>query len=174
MGSPAKALRKNHVAIVDDHPLVREALMQLIGRQPDLNCTGTAETTAEARRMVETLSPDLLILDLRLKSGDALDLIKTLRAEHPEVKVLVLSQYDETIFAERVLRAGACGYVMKENATEEILNAVRKVLAGDMYISEQIRTNLVRRSLAEKPDASHAGIERLSDRELQVFQLIGA
>src|SRR5262249_48015074 len=85
----------NNVIIVDDHPLVREALIQLIRRQPDLNCIGTAETTAEARRMVETLSPHLLILDLRLKSGDALDLIKTLRAEHPELKVLVLSQYDE-------------------------------------------------------------------------------
>src|SRR5437762_6819869 len=174
MGSPAKALRKNHVAIVDDHPLVREALMQLIGRQPDLNCTGTAETTAEARRMVETLSPDLLILDLRLKSGDALDLIKTLRAEHPEVKVLVLSQYDELIFAERVLRSGASGYIMKENATDEVLRALRKVLTGDLYFSERVAAAVVQRMLREKPIAPRDGVERLSDREMQVFQLLGA
>jgi DNA-binding NarL/FixJ family response regulator len=174
MRSPAKALRKNHVAIVDDHPLVREALMELISRQPDLNCTGTAETTAEARRMVETLSPDLLILDLRLKSGDALDLMKTLRAEHPEVKVLVLSQYDELIFAERVLRAGACGYVMKENATEEILQAIQTVLKGEIYFSNRVGIAAVHRSLESKRLPSSEGIGRLSDRELQVLQFIGA
>ena len=174
MRSPAKALRKNHVVIVDDHPLVREALMQLIDRQPDLNWTGTAETTAEARRMVETLSPDLLILDLRLKSGDALDLIKTLRAEHPEVKVLVLSQDHELMFAERVLRSGACGYVMKENATEEILQAIQTVLTGEIYFSNRVGIAAVHRSLESKRLPSSEGIGRLSDRELQVLQFIGA
>jgi DNA-binding NarL/FixJ family response regulator len=103
-----------------------------------------------------------------------LDLIKTLRVEHPNVKVLVLSQYDELIFAERALRAGASGYIMKENATEEVLRAVRKVLAGELYFSERVAAAVVQRTLREKPRASDLGLERLSDRELQVFQLLGA
>ena len=118
------------------------------------------------------VKPDLIILDLRLKSGDALDLIKTLRVEEPETNVLVLSHYDELIFAERVLRAGASGYVMKENVAEEILQAVRKVLAGDMYFSDRVATQLARQTLRHKPGWSQNGVEHLSDRELQVFQLI--
>src|SRR5438270_9605693 len=136
-----KTRQKAKIVVIDDHPVLRDGLMQLLCSQPDLECTGTADNTADARRLVAQFAPDLMLLDLRLKSGDALDLIKSLRVEHPDLKVLVLSQYDEMMFAERVLRAGACGYVMKENATEEILTAVRKVLAGDMYLSEQIQTN---------------------------------
>jgi DNA-binding NarL/FixJ family response regulator len=162
------------IIVVDDHPLLRNAVVQLICREDDLDCIGSADNTADANRLVTELDPELVILDLRLKSGDALDLIKTLRVEHPDVKVLVLSQYDELIFAERILRAGACGYVMKENATDEILHAVRRVLAGDIYFSNGVGAAAVRRSLEQKPGASRRGIERLSDRELQVFQLIGA
>ena len=123
----------------------------------------------------QELRPDLVILDLRLKSGDALDLIKTFRAEHPDLKVLVLSQYDELVFAERVLRAGACGYVMKDNATEVILEAIRTVLAGDVYFSNRVAAAAMRLSLhAKSGEMPRRGVERLSDRELQVFQLIGA
>ena len=111
-------------------------------------------------------------MDLRLRSGDALDLIKTLRVEEPETNVLVLSHYDELMFAERVLRAGASGYVMKENVAEEILQAVRKVLAGDIYFSDRVATQLARQTLRHKPGWSRNGVEHLSDRELQVFQLI--
>ena len=114
-----------------------------------------------------------MLLDLRLKGGDALDLIKTLRVEHPETKVLVLSQYDELIFAERALRAGASGYIMKENATDDVLRAVRKVLAGELYFSERVAAVVVQRSLREKPSPSRTGVELLSDREMQVFQLLG-
>jgi DNA-binding NarL/FixJ family response regulator len=103
-----------------------------------------------------------------------LDLIKTMRVEHPEIKVLVFSQYDELIFAERKLRARALGYVMKENATEELSRAIQKILAGDIYVSERLAATFVRRSLERKPSMSGTGIERLSNRELQVFQLIGA
>ena len=148
--------------------------MQLIGNQPDLTCAGTAEDTAAAKRLVEECEPDLLLLDLRLKSGDSLELIKSLRVEHPEVKVLVLSQYDELMFAERALRAGASGYIMKENATDEVLRAVRKVLAGELYFSERVASAVVQRTLREKPTASRIGVESLSDREMQVFQLLGA
>jgi len=115
-----------------------------------------------------------MVLDLRLKAGDALDLVKSLRVEQPGLKVLVLSQYDELIFAERALRAGAFGYIMKENATDEVLRAVRKVLAGELYFSERVAAAVVQRTLREKPSVSRAGVELLSDRELQVFQLLGA
>jgi DNA-binding NarL/FixJ family response regulator len=103
-----------------------------------------------------------------------LELIKSLRVEHPEVKVLVLSQYDELLFAERALRAGASGYIMKENATDEVLRAVRKVLAGELYFSDRVAADAVQRTFREKPSASRIGVESLSDREMQVFQLLGA
>jgi DNA-binding NarL/FixJ family response regulator len=172
-----KTRSKAQIVVIDDHPVLRDGLMQLLCSQPDLECTGTADNTADARRLVAESAPDLMILDLRLKSGDTLDLIKSLRVEHPKLKVLVLSQYDEMLFAERVLRAGASGYVMKENATDEILTAVRRVLAGDIYFSQRIGASFIHRSLEEKPALLHTpriGVERLSDRELQVFQLIAA
>jgi len=165
---------ESRVLIVEDHPVLCDGLKQLIGSQPDLACAGVADNISDAKQLVEQCKPDLMLLDLRLKGGDALDLIKTLRVEHPEVKVLVLSQYDELIFAERTLRAGASGYIMKENATEEVLRAVRKVLTGELYFSERVAAAVVQRTLREKPDAARTGVERLSDRELQVFQLLGA
>lgn len=165
---------KARIVVIDDHPVFCSGLMQLLGSQPDLDCTGTADNTVDAKRLVTESAPDLMILDLRLKGGDALDLIKSLRVEHPRLKVLVLSQYDEMLFAERVLRAGASGYVMKENATDEIINAVRRVLAGDIYFSQRIGASFIRRSLEEKSAVPRLGVERLSDRELQVFQRIAA
>ena len=165
---------KSRVIVVEDHPVLSDGLRQLIDKQPDLACVGIADNTSDAKRLVEQSKPDLMLLDLRLKGGDALDLIKTLRVEHPETKVLVLSQYDELIFAERALRAGASGYIMKENATDDVLRAVRKVLAGELYFSERVAAAVVQRSLREKPSPSRAGVELLSDREMQVFQLLGA
>jgi len=174
MTSKSHAPRKSRIVVVEDHPVVCAGLMQLIGSQADLSCAGTAEDTAAAKQLVEQCKPDLLLLDMRLKSGDSLELIKSLRVEHPEVKVLVLSQYDELMFAERALRAGASGYIMKENATDEVLRAVRKVLAGELYFSERVAAAVVQRTLREKPSASRIGVESLSDREMQVFQLLGA
>lgn len=165
---------KSHVIVVEDHPVLCDGLKQLINSQPDLACVGAADNTSDAKRLAEECKPDLMILDFRLKAGDSLDFIKTLRVECPGVKVLVLSQYDELIFAERALRAGASGYIMKENATDEVLRAVRKVLSGDLYFSERVAAAVVQRTLREKPIPSRAGIERLSDREMQVFQLLGA
>src|SRR5207249_558447 len=157
-----------------DHPVLCDGLKQLIDRQPDLTCVGVADNTSDANRLVQECKPDLMILDLRLKGGDALDFIKTLRVECPQVKVLVLSQYDELIFAERALRAGASGYIMKENTTNEVLRAARKVLAGELYFSERVAAAVVQRTLREKPSGSRVGVESLSDREMQVFQLLGA
>jgi DNA-binding NarL/FixJ family response regulator len=174
MNAITQTERKSHVVIVDDHPVLCDGLKQLIDRQPDLTCVGVADNTSDAKRLVQECKPDLMVLDLRLKGGDALDFIKTLRVEFPEVKVLVLSQYDELIFAERTLRAGASGYIMKENVTDEVLRAVRKVLAGELYFSERVAAAVVQRTLRDKPIASRTGVERLSDREMQVFQLLGA
>ena len=165
---------KSSVVVIEDHPILCDGLKQLISSQPDLACVGAAEDISGAKLLVEECKPDLMILDLRLKAGDALDFIKTLRVECTEVKVLVLSQYDELTFAERALRAGASGYIMKENTTDEVLRAVRKVLAGELYFSERVAAAVVERTLREKPAPSRAGIERLSDREMQVFQLLGA
>src|SRR2546430_10002974 len=166
--------KKSRVIVIEDHPVVCNGLKQLIDGQPDLTCTDAADNTSDAKRLVEQCKPDLMLLDLRLKGGDALDLIKSLRVEHPALKMLVLSQYDELIFAERVLRAGASGYIMKENATNEVLRAVRKVLAGELYFSERVAAAVVQRTLQEKPSGSRIGVESLSDREMQVFQLLGA
>lgn len=174
MTPKAEGPRKSRVVVIEDHPVLRDALQQLIAGQPDLTCVGVADSTSDAKWLVEQCKPDLMVLDLRLKAGDALDLVKSLRIEQPGLKVLVLSQYDELIFAERALRAGAFGYIMKENATDEVLRALRKVLVGELYFSERVAAAVVQRTLREKPSASRAGIELLSDRELQVFQLLGA
>ena len=162
------------IIVVDDHPLLRDGLIKLLSAEKDLKFVGEADNVADARRLVAQAKPDLMLLDLRLKSGDSLDLIKSMKVEQPDLKILVVSQHDEMLFAERALRAGASGYVMKENATDEILTAMRNVLDGELYFSRRVGAAAVRRSLVAKPTASQAGVERLSDRELQVFQLIGA
>ena len=174
MSTKPKSHKKSRIIVVEDHPVLLDGLRQLIGSQPDLACVGAADNTSDAKRVVEQSKPDLMALDLRLKAGDALELIKSVRVEHPQLKMLVLSQYDEFIFAERALRAGASGYIMKENATDEVLRAVRKVLAGELYFSERVAAAVLQRTLREKPSASRAGVEALSDREMQVFQLLGA
>jgi len=174
MSTKPKSHKKSRIIVVEDHPVLLDGLRQLIGSQPDLACVGAADNTSDAKRVVEQSKPDLMVLDLRLKAGDALELIKSVRVEHPQLKMLVLSQYDEFIFAERALRAGASGYIMKENATDEVLRAVRKVLAGELYFSERVAAAVLQRTLREKPSASRAGVEALSDREMQVFQLLGA
>jgi DNA-binding NarL/FixJ family response regulator len=174
MSTKPKSHKKSRIIVVEDHPVLLDGLRQLIGSQPDLACVGAADNTSDAKRVVEQSKPDLMVLDLRLKAGDALELIKSVRVEHPQLKMLVLSQYDEFIFAERALGAGASGYIMKENATDEVLRAVRKVLAGELYFSERLAAAVLQRTLREKPSALRAGIEALSDREMQVFQLLGS
>ncbi len=174
MNPQEQSQKKSRVVIIEDHPVLSSGLRQLVDNQPDLACVGVADNVLDAKQLVDDRKPDLAVLDLRLKGGDALDFIKTLRVEHHEIKVLVLSQYDELIFAERALRAGASGYIMKENATDEVLRALRKVLTGDLYFSERVAAAVVQRMLREKPIASRDGVERLSDREMQVFQLLGA
>ena len=161
------------VLVVDDHPLVRQGLVQVINQQDDLVVCGEAATHPEALTALSASLPDLLVLDLRLKEGDGLEFIKAVKGRFPTLPVLVLSQFDEELYAERSLRAGASGYVMKEQASEDVLGAIRTVLAGRIYITPDMNALLLQRLITAKPQATEMAFGNLSDRELQVLQLLG-
>lgn len=167
--APAKVL------IVDDHPAVREALAFRIARSDDLTVCGEATGEADALRLVRTHRPDVAIVDLSLKAGDGVNLIKRIKDRHPDVRVLVWSMHAEGIFAERALRAGASGYITKEHATDQIIDAVRQVLRGRIFVSPAMNDKLLRRVAgplgAERRE--QAPVESLSDRELEVLRAIG-
>jgi DNA-binding NarL/FixJ family response regulator len=172
---PSKtAAKKRRVLVADDHPLFLEGLVQLINRERDLHCCGGADSVAATQMAVTLLKPDLLVLDLRLKDGDGLELIKTLKGRFPSLRMLVLSQNDEALYAERALRAGARGYVMKEEATNEVLNAMRTILRGELYVSRKMSVLALHKLLSTASGVRGNYVERLTDRELQVFQMIGA
>jgi DNA-binding NarL/FixJ family response regulator len=165
--------RKNSVFLVDDHPLVREWLANLINRQPDLEVCGEAGDKAQALQLIGSAKPDVAIVDISLESGSGLELIKELRAIHPSLTVIVLSMHDELLYAERALRAGARGYVMKREATKKVLQAIRAVLEGKLYMSDKIATLMAEKLVEGKTAAPLSPVEQLSDRELEVFQLLG-
>jgi DNA-binding NarL/FixJ family response regulator len=159
------------VLIVDDHPLVREGLAARISTQPDLQVCGEASTIDEALALIGTTRPDLVIVDLALKQGSGLDLIKRASASRPSAKILVVSAYEESLFAERALRAGARGYINKQELQGAVLRAIRAVLRDQLYLSDEMARRLAGRALGRKP--AIRGVGALSDRELQVFELIG-
>lgn len=169
-----KTLNKTRILVVDDHPLVREALTGVIRRQGEFVCCGEAASASEALKAVTALKPDLVLLDLWLGKGDGLDLIKNMLAEHPALRILILSQCDELVYAERALRVGAHGYVMKEQASTEVLSAMKKVLAGELYVSPKMAALAVHKLADNKSRNGQGRVEDLTDRELQVFQLLGA
>ena len=162
---------KASVLIVDDHPLVREGLAMRIAAQPDMVVCGEAASTEEALTLLRTAKPAVAIVDLALKKSHGLDLIKKVRKEAPSVSILVVSAYEEALFAERVIRAGARGYVNKQEAQNKVIDAIRAVLRGELYLSAEIAQRLVDPTL--EPKAARQGVESLSDREIEVFQLIG-
>ena len=163
------------IIIVDDHPLLREGLERVIGAEAELVVCGTAGSVQEALRLVDEHSPDLVLTDLILPGRNGLELIKDLRATHPELPVLVLSMHDEMIYAERCLSAGARGYVMKETAAENLLEAVRTVLAGGVFASPAVMDHfLLSLSNPQGRAAASFPIKRLTDREIEVFELIGS
>lgn len=165
--------KKAKILLVDDHPLVLTGLSQIINSQPDLMVCGEASTPAGALKAVTQLQPDLVVLDLRLKGGDGLELIRTLKAQFPSLRILVLSQFDEALYAERVLRAGAQGYLMKDQATADLLGAIRPVLSGEVYLNRTMTNHLLQKTFANKPLPRTARVEQLTDRELQVLLLLG-
>lgn len=164
---------KVKVLIVDDHPLIRNGLRQLINMQDDLECCGDASTQAATHELVVAQKPALVTVDIRLRDGDGLQLIRTLRAQHPAILTLVISQCDEAIYAERALKAGARGYVMKERSTEDMLAAIRTVLRGGYYVSPQVAV-IALNKMSGLPAQSKHPIHKLTDRELQILQLLGA
>jgi DNA-binding NarL/FixJ family response regulator len=160
--------------VVDDHPFFRQGLVEWISRQPDLTCCGEAESAPSTLEAVRKNSPDMVLLDLRLGSTDGLELIKQLRAERPDLLILVLSQNEEMMFAERALRAGANGYLMKEEGPAEIRLAIAEILQGRLFLSRRMATLLVKHHVVEERGKEKSPLQRLSDRELQVFQLLGS
>jgi len=164
---------KAKVLLVDDHPIVRQGLGQLINEEPDLSIVGEAEDFQQALAAIDTANPDVAIVDISLKDRSGIELIKEIRAKRPDLPILVLSMHDESLHAERVLRAGAKGYIMKQEATEQVMNAIRRVLRGEVYLSERMSSRMVNRLVAGPQNVGGSPIERLSDREFEVFQMIG-
>lgn len=165
--------RTHKVFLVDDHPLFREGLAGLINRLPDLKVCGEAETMPEAIEGMQRTKADAAIVDLSLREGSGIELIKGIRAHSPSTAILVLSMHDERRYAERCIRAGARGYVMKAQSATQIVAALRDVIAGKLHISEQMRSLFVERFVDGAPPLSLSPTEVLSDREFEVFQLLG-
>lgn len=169
--SPINAQRR--VLIVDDHPIVRQGLRRMIEPEPDLVVCGEVQTEREARSAIRALAPDVVIVDISLEQGDGLELVRDVHAQQPDLPMLVLSMHDELIYAERLLAAGASGYIMKQAASDQLLIALRVVLSGGTYLSESLAGNLARDQGITNGSSSADPIDRLSNRELQVLSLIG-
>lgn len=161
------------VLIVDDHPIVRQGLRQLINREDDLQVCGEAGDVKEARDALKNLKPDVVILDLSLKDSDGLELIKDIRGRDQALPVLVLSMHDEAIYAERLLGAGANGYIMKQAAADQLLSAVRRVLTGGVYVSEAVGATMIEKYASSGRSKPTDPLNELSNRELQVLNLVG-
>ena len=163
---------KTKILLVDDHPLVREWLTNLINEEPDFEVCGQAGDAREALDLMGNLSPRIAVVDISLDGGSGLELIKDIKAQHPKIDALVLSMHDEALYAERAMRAGAAGYIMKREATSKVLDALRAVLAGGLYFSNAVNA-LLAQKLVQGAAGKPTPIEILSDRELEVFQLLG-
>lgn len=167
--------QNTRILIVDDHPLVRHSLREFIKRESDMEVCGEAEDREEALTAVEATKPHLAIVDLTLKNSNGMELIKDLRDRYPEVKILVLSMHDEILHAERAVRAGARGYITKQEATTKVMVAIRQILSGEIYWSERAAAKVASKIASPaKPAPAAFPVDCLTDRELQVFELIGA
>jgi DNA-binding NarL/FixJ family response regulator len=165
---------KSRVLVVDDHPIVRQGLTMLIDREPDLMVCGHAEEAASAAQAISSLHPDVVVLDISLGGPDGLDLLKQIRATNDTLPILILSMHDESIYAERALRAGANGYIMKQEATELVLTAIRRLLDGGVYVPDKIASKMLRQyARSSTIGVAPPPLANLTDRELEVFRLIG-
>lgn len=165
-------MTKKRIILVDDHPLVREWLTNLIHQQPDLMVCSEMESAPSALSAVASAKPDLVIVDINLKNSSGIELIKDLKESHPDVPTLVLSMHDESLYAERVFRAGARGYVNKRETAQKVVEAIRRVIEGKLYVSEKSAEILAGKAVRGQP-VNRPAIEMLSDRELQVFDKLG-
>ena len=169
-----KLLREpRRILIVDDHPIVRQGIESLLAQEPDLSICGEAESAGEALDFLRNERPDAAVIDITLKGTDGLELTKSARAEFPDLIVLIMSMHDESIYAERALRSGASGYIMKQEVANSIVAALRSVLNGEIYVSEKVRQTLLGRLSGHQTRLEDSPIDRLSDRELEVFRMIG-
>jgi DNA-binding NarL/FixJ family response regulator len=164
---------KVRIFIVEDHPLFREGIAQLINNEDDLEGCGHAASGPEASKMIEQTSPDLIIVDITLKESCGIELTKEINKKYPEMPVLVLSMHDEVIFADRVLKAGARGYITKQESTDNVIRAIRRVLGGKMFISDDMMDHFLNRYMSGGKDINVSPVETLSEREFEVFNLIG-
>ncbi len=172
--SACAPVKKSRVFLVDDHTMFREGLRQLIERDAGLTVCGDAADSTEAMRGIRESKPDVVLVDISLSGANGIDLIKSIKAEDEDLPVLVVSMHDESLYAERALRAGAMGYVMKHEPAKTMKAAIHKVLGGDMYLSEKMASKVIAKFMRGQPDGRPASpMETLSDRELEVFRLLG-
>jgi DNA-binding NarL/FixJ family response regulator len=169
----SKAAAKKRILIVDDHPMMRQGLSQLVKTENDLAVCGEAETSREALDQAIRLKPDLVLIDITLPDKNGLELIKDIRAVLPETLLLVISMHDESMYAERVLRAGGRGYIMKQEGGKRLMEAIRQVLSGQIYVSAKMSAKILEGLSGRKTAGGNSPVESLSDREFEVFQLIG-
>jgi DNA-binding NarL/FixJ family response regulator len=170
--APKTAAARKRILIVDDHPLMREGLRDTINRESDLIVCGEAETADQAVDAFQRLAPDLALVDITLPGRNGLELVKDLKAIHPRAAILAISMHDESLYAERMLRAGASGYITKQQPPAELLKAIRQVLDNRVYVSKEVSESLLRR-FSGKPQANRSPVEILTDREFEIFQFIG-
>ena len=171
--STASATKKRRVAMVDDHTMLREGLQQLIDSQPDLECSSTTSNTQDALRLLETDKPDLLAVDISMPGRNGLELIKDALALYPDLPILVISMHDESFYAPRVLKAGARGYVMKDADSATLIKAIHTVLEGGTYVSPVMSAQIMAAFSGRPTPRTLDGVQSLSDREFEVFQLLG-
>jgi DNA-binding NarL/FixJ family response regulator len=164
---------KSKILVVDDHPMIREGLVRLVDDEQDLTICGQADDAPEALKAISETKPDVVVVDISLKSSSGIELMKSIKAQYPKLPVLILSMHNEALYAERALRAGAMGYIMKQEASEKLLTAIRHVLGGEIFVSDKVSKRLIRKLARGKADMISSPIDSLSDRELEVFHLIG-
>jgi len=164
---------KKKVLIIDDHPILRKGLSMLINQEPDLVVVAEADNAQRALEMIDAHKPDMLIVDISLPGIDGIELIKTVKLNYRDIPSLVVSMHDESLFAERALRAGARGYIMKQEALEKVLVAIRRVLGGEIFVSDRITTSMLQKLVSSDDKAISSPIGLLSNRELTVFRMIG-
>jgi len=164
---------QRRILLVDDHAIVREGFAEIINNKPDLQVCGQASAASRALEAVSRLRPDLVVVDLSLQGGSGLELIKQIKSLHPRLPMLVLSMHDEALYAERCLRAGALGYVMKQEEAGTVMQAVRSVLRGEVHVSKAVRGRMLHTLVGRQLAPDQSGISHLSDREIEIFQLIG-
>jgi len=166
--------RRNRIFLIDDHPIVRQGLALLINREVDMEVCGEAQDAPSALTGLAACEPDLIVLDISLNGPDGLDLLKTIRLKDAHVPVLVLSMHDESTYAERALRAGANGYIMKHEAAEKVLVAIRRIVCGGVYLSDRLTNKMLQQIVRGTDPVGRSPVSMLSDRELEIYRLIGS